>query len=350
MVFFAIFSMNLRTLILSKNEGVVQKYIFLRFLFFPFFIGIAYLFSITQDDWLFVFLIALKRGIDWIEEPRLCLAEKNDDFRYLQLNLLINIMGLLFSIIFLHVNQDYFIRFIFIWIFSSILLNFEINKMYLNKTINYFKKCSIRNYVFFQKKNFEHYLNIISQIMLALVTFVLRFLILKVNGHDKAGIYFSAFAVISFFPTFLASINGPSFFFHNKKNSFNNFTFTHKIFLIFPVLILMYILIYLFTMSNLSYEKLLFLHTILISFFAGYFLYVSQMQRLYLISYHNALKTYIIDIWISIFCFFIFGLSVLFKLSAILSPFLFLITSFLSFLGYLFFGRGLSFKYLRIFK
>ena len=350
MIFFAVFSMNLRTLILSRNEEMVQKYIFLRFLFSPFFIVIAYLFSITQDNWLFVFLIALKRVLDWIEEPRLCLAEKNNDYRYLKLNLLVNVLGLFFSIFFLYFNQTYFIKFICIWIFASILLNFRFNTIYLNKTIKYFKKSSIKNYVFFQKKNLEHYLNILSQIMLALVTFLLRFLIIKVNGLDKAGIYFSAFAVISFFPTFLVSINGPSFFFHNKKNKFNNFTFTHKIFLIFPILILVYILISLSVMSNLSYQKLLFLHTILISFFAGYFLYFSQMQRLYLISYHNALKTHLIDIWISIYCFFIFGLCVLFKLSILLSPFLFLITSFVSFLGYLFFGKGLSFKYLGRFR
>lgn len=349
-VFFAIFSMNLRTLILTKKESEVQKYIFLRFLFFPFFIGVAYFFSVTQNDWFFVFLIILKRGFDWIEEPRLCFAEKNKDYRYLQFNLLINILGLLFSIVFLYTNQDYLVRFICLWIFSSILLNFKINKIYINKIVEHFNKCSIRNYAFFQKKYFEHYLNIISQIMLALVTFLLRFLIINVNGNDKAGIYFSAFAVISFFPTFLASINGPSFFFHNKKNRVNNFIFTHIIFLIIPVLITIYILIYLSAVSNLSYEKILFLHTILISFFAGYFLYVSQMQRLYLISYHNALKTYLIDIWISISCFFIFGLCALLKLSVLLSPFLFLITSFISFLGYSFFGKGLSFKYLKVLR
>jgi len=344
LVSFSIFSMNLRNIILSKkaNKDEILSFISLRYyLFIPILLITFFILKETffEDTLL---LILIKKLIDWLDEVNISFSEKHGDIKYLKKYIYVNMFGL-FMTCFSLFGKLYFLNIcLVLWIILSIIINFKLYYFYTYKILipsRYNLLLALKSTVLFLNK--KNSINILSQFLIALVNLCFRALLIFLLGPNKAGIFFSGYAIASFIPSLLINANGPSFFFYNHTNVVNNFALMHRFLLALSILALFIILFYL-----IFFSRSLYLMTIFISGFSGIFLYAAQMRKNFMLSQHRIIQSCIADIHIAILCFILFVLIFLLKPTEYFYCFFYLIVSLINFIIYLINEKEFSFKYL----
>jgi hypothetical protein len=345
LVFFSIFSMNMRNIILSKNanKDEILSFISLRYyLFIPILLITFFILKKTFLEDVLV-LIIIKKLLDWLDEVNISFSEMHGDIKYIKKYIYVNMFGLFITCSSLFVKPDFFNIFLALWIGLSIMINFKLYYFYIYKILfsNRYTLPLIINstFLFLGKKNS---LNILSQLLIAFVNLCFRALLVFILGPNKAGIFFSGYAIASFIPSLLISANAPSFFFYNHTNVVNNFALMHRFFLGVFVFALVIILFY-----AIFFSRSLYLMTVLISGFSGFLLYAAQMRRNFMLSQNRIIQSSIADIYIAILCFILFALTFLFKPTEYFYCFFSLIISLINFVIYLFNEKNFSFNYLR---
>lgn len=226
-----IFSANHRSLIYLKNyQSKINQIIQFRLFISTFIIliSIIVIISLNFENIFFLSLLSILICIQWITEILLTNKEKNQESKFLNKILFLNLIFIFAFTVIIILNFLNLINFLIIIIIISNL--FVLRKEILQKKLHIFNSKLLSEIFILSIKNIE----IISSFSINFANLIWRLSIFGLSNKSTAGLLFGSYALGSFFGTIYSNILAP------KIHSQRKISLTKIIILCSPLIILIF--------------------------------------------------------------------------------------------------------------